>query len=81
MLDGIKLEHAGIPAVSIVTRPFIATGQAMAKTWGAPDYAFVVTPHPIANLSPAELDARADELTDQVVAFVQQSMDRATDRE
>lgn len=81
MLDGIKLEHAGIPAVSIVTQPFIATGQAMAETWGAPDYAFVVTPHPIANLSPAELDTRADELTDQVVAFMQQSMDRARERE
>ena len=75
MLDGIKLEKVGIPAVAIITQPFIATGQAMAKNWGAPDYAFVVTPHPIANLSQAELDARADELTDQVVAFMHQSMD------
>ena len=81
MLDGIKLEHAGIPAVSIVTQPFIATGRAMAEAWGAPDYAFVVTPHPIANLSPVELDARADELTDQVVVFVQRSMDRAREKE
>ncbi len=81
MLDGIKLEHAGIPAVSIVTQPFIATGQAMAETWGAPDYAFVVTPHPIANLSPPELDTRADELTDQVVVFLQRSMDRAGEKE
>ena len=69
MLDGIKLEKMDIPAVSIVTEPFIATGQAMAKNWGAQDYAFLVTPHPIANVSEAELDARADELTDQVVAF------------
>ena len=69
MLDGIKLEKMDIPAVSIVTEPFIATGQAMAKNWGAPDYAFLVTPHPIANLSEAQLNARADELTDQVVAF------------
>ena len=69
MLDGIKLEKMDIPAVSIVTEPFIATGQAMAKNWGTSDYAFLVTPHPIANVSEAELDARADELTDQVVAF------------
>ncbi len=69
MLDGIKLEKMDMPAVSIVTEPFIATGQAMAKNWGASDYAFLVTPHPIANVSEAELDARADELTDQVVAF------------
>ena len=71
MLDGIKLEKIGVPAVSIITEPFIATGQAMAKNWGAPDYAFVVTPHPIANLTEAELNTRADELTDQVVAFLQ----------
>ena len=70
MLDGIKLERVGIPAVAIITQPFIATGQAMARNWGAPDYAFVVTPHPIANLSLAELDARADELTEQVIAFL-----------
>jgi hypothetical protein len=70
VLDGIKLEKVGIPAVSIVTEPFIATARAMAATWGAPDYAFVVTSHPIANLSAAELDAKADELTDQVVAFI-----------
>ena len=74
MLDGIKLEKMDIPAVSIVTEPFIATGQAMAKNWGAPDYAFLVTPHPIANINEAELDARADELTDQVVAFLQKDV-------
>ena len=70
----MKLEKVGIPAVAIITQPFIATGQAMAKNWGAPDYAFVVTPHPIANLSQAELDARADELTDQVVAFLRRDV-------
>ena len=69
MLDGIKLEKMDVPAVSIVTDPFSATGQAMAINWGAPDYAFLVTPHPIANINEAELDARADELTDQVIAF------------
>lgn len=70
MLDGIKLEKAGIPAVAIVTTPFIATSQAMATNWGAPSYEFVVTSHPIANLSEAELDAKADELTTQVVHFL-----------
>ena len=70
MLDGIKLEKAGIPAVAIVTAPFIATARAMAVNWGVPSYEFVVTPHPIANLSEAELDAKADELTTQVVAFL-----------
>jgi hypothetical protein len=71
VLDGIKLEKAGIPAVSIVTSPFIATARAMATNWGVPTYEFIVTSHPIANLSEAELNAKADELTMQVVAFLE----------
>ena len=70
MLDGIKLEKAGLPAVAIVTTPFIATARAMATHWGAPSYEFVVTAHPIANLTEAELDAKAEELTAQVVRFL-----------
>jgi hypothetical protein len=70
VLDGIKLEKAGIPAVAIVTTPFVATARAMATNWGVPDYQFLVTSHPIANLSEAELNAKADELAAQVVHFL-----------
>jgi hypothetical protein len=70
VLDGIKLEKAGLPAVAIVTAPFIATARAMAANWGVPSYKFLVTSHPIANLSEAELNAKADELTSQVVEFL-----------
>jgi len=42
----------------------------MAVNWGVPSYEFLVTSHPIANLSEAELNAKADELTAQVVAFL-----------
>ncbi len=55
-----------MPAVAIVTAPFRATGEAMATSWGKPGYAFVDTPHPIANLTATELDARADALADAV---------------
>ena len=71
MLDGIKLERAGIPAVSIVTHVFVETGAEMAASHGVPDYQFLVTPHPIANLSEAQLDATADQLTGEVVAYLQ----------
>ncbi|HEV8523246.1 MAG TPA: hypothetical protein VGQ71_02005 [Terriglobales bacterium] len=71
MLDGIKLEKAGIPAVAIVTAPFVATARAMATNWGVPSYEFLVTSHPIANLSEAELNTKAEELTAQVVAFLE----------
>ena len=71
MLDGIKLEKTGIPAVAIVTAPFVATARAMAANWGVPSYEFVVTSHPIANLSEMELNAKADERTVQVVSFLE----------
>ena len=72
MLDGILLEKAGVPAVSIVTQPFTVTGQAMAASWGVPEYRFVAMPHPIANLSEDELDARADDLAGQVLEMLKQ---------
>ena len=71
MLDGILLEKAGIPAVSIVTEPFTATGKAMAASHGVPDYRFLAIPHPIANLTEAQLNAQADALVSQVVDLLQ----------
>ena len=71
MLDGIVLEKAGIPAVSIVTDAFIGTGKAMAASHGVPEYKFLAMPHPIANLNETELNAAADKLTDQVVKLAQ----------
>ena len=66
MLDAILMEQQGVPAIAIVTTPFRDTGEAMATSWGKPGYPFIDTPHPIANLTPAELDARADALADAV---------------
>ena len=71
MLDGLKLEQAGMPTASIVTTPFIGTGQAMATGWGVKAYPFLVTSHPIANLTEDELNAQADELATQVIDFFQ----------
>jgi len=59
VLDGIVFEKVGIPAASIVTDVFEGTGHAMAQSWGVPEYKFLSMPHPIANLTDAELDARA----------------------
>lgn len=66
MLDAILMEEQGVPAIAIVTSPFRTTGRAMAESWGKPGYSFLDTPHPIANLTEAELDARADRLADAV---------------
>jgi hypothetical protein len=75
VLDGILFEKEGIPAVSIVTDPFVQTGQAMAQTWGVPHYKFLSMPHPIANLTEKELDQRAREMASEVVHFLVSGQD------
>lgn len=56
-----------MPAVSIVTEPFVETGREMAATWSVPDYRFLAYPHPIANLSEEEVEAYAESLVEPVL--------------
>jgi hypothetical protein len=70
VLDGILFEKNGVPAASIVTDVFQATGRAMAQSWGLPAYKFLAMPHPIANLSGAQLDQRAREIAPAVVKLI-----------
>lgn len=51
------LERAGVPAVSVCTDAFVVPARAMADVLGHPDFEFVTIPHPIASLSPAEIEA------------------------
>jgi hypothetical protein len=67
VLDGILFEKRGVPAASIVTDVFEATGRAMAEAWGVPDYKFLALPHPIANLPEEQLEQRAREIVPQVI--------------
>jgi hypothetical protein len=66
--DGIHLEAAGIPAVTICTDIFIETSSAMASMWGAPDYPLIFTQHPISHLTKEQIRARAEEMLSQVVS-------------
>ena len=75
MLDGIVFEKVGIPAASIITDVFEATGRAMAQAWGVPEYRYLAMPHPIANLTEAELDRRAREMAPQVVKLLLQGQE------
>lgn len=59
-----------MPSASIITDIFLKTGEAMARTWGLKNFRFIAMPHPIANLTPAQLDQRAREITPQVVALL-----------
>jgi len=75
VLDGILFEKAGIPAASIVTDVFEGTGHAMAQSWGVPEYKFLALPHPIANLTDAQLDQRAREIAPEVVKLLLQGQE------
>ena len=72
MLDGILLEKHGVPSASIITDVFERTGRAMAEQWGLPTYKFLAMPHPIANLTEAELDQRAREIVPEIVKLLLQ---------
>ena len=70
MLDGIVFEKVGVPAASIVTDVFEGTGHAMAQSWGVPEYKFLSMPHPIANLTEAELEVRARTIAPEIVRLL-----------
>src|SRR3984893_8363833 len=72
LLDAVILEKAGIPAIAIVTGAFYATAREMAELWGVPDFRFVMMPHPLASLTPEEIERRADELLGKVIALLQE---------
>ena len=60
MLDAIKFEKHGVPAVAVVTQPFVPTATAVADMNGMPDYPFVVVAHPFGSLDDTTVRARAD---------------------
>ena len=64
-----------MPAASIVTDVFEATGHAMAQAWGVPHYKFLAMPHPIANLTEAQLDQRAREIAPEIVKLLLQGQE------
>jgi hypothetical protein len=75
VLDGIVFEKVGIPAASIVTDVFEGTGRAMAAAWGVPNYKFLAVPHPIANLTDAQLEQRAREIAPEIVKLLLQGQE------
>ena len=70
MLDSIVFEQHGVPSASIITDVFNVTGRAMARAWGVPDFRFLSMPHPIANLTDAELDQRARAIVPEIVQLL-----------
>jgi hypothetical protein len=76
LLDAIYLEKAKIPAIAIVTEAFDNTSREMAELWGVPNFRFVKVPHPLASLTPEQMDDRADELVIKVVSLLKEGQPR-----
>ena len=67
MADGIVLERAGIPAVSLCTDAFRITAEAMANQLGFPGYQYVALPHPIASRTEKEIDEIARDALPEII--------------
>jgi hypothetical protein len=70
LADGIVLERAGVPAVSVCTDAFIVPARAMADVYGLPDFEFVTIPHPIASLTPAQIERSVQPVIAEVVRIL-----------
>ncbi len=64
------LERAGVPAVSVCTDAFVVPARAMADVYGVPDFQFVTIPHPIASLTPAQIEANVRPVIAEVVRIL-----------
>jgi hypothetical protein len=70
LADGIVLERAGIPAVSICTDAFRITAEAMARSLGFPGYQYVTVQHPIASRTEKEIDEMARDALPEIVKIL-----------
>jgi hypothetical protein len=70
LADGIVLERAGIPAVSICTDAFRASAGAMAKVMGFPGFEYVAVPHPVASRTEKEIAEMVHEAMPQIVRIL-----------
>lgn len=58
----MTLEQQGLPTATIITEVFVRTAEAYVRMLGVPDFPYVVCPHPITNVGPTDLEARARQL-------------------
>jgi hypothetical protein len=70
LADGIVLERAGIPAVSLCTDAFRVTAEAMANQLGFPGYQYVAVPHPVASRTEKEITEMARDALPEVVRIL-----------
>jgi hypothetical protein len=68
--DGILLERAGVPAVSVVSDSFLPSARAMAQVQGFPGFEFIAVHHPVASLDVAQLRERVQGVLPDVLRII-----------
>ncbi len=59
-----------MPTATIITSVFTSTARAYTRLMGAPDFPYLVCPHPITNVNAGQLEDRAQQLAPQVVKLL-----------
>ena len=70
MHDGLTLERRGVPTAVICTEPFVTSADAMAALGGAPDYPYVVVPHPLGSRTMEQLRELASRAAPDVLGIL-----------
>jgi hypothetical protein len=68
--DGILLERAGVPAVSIISDSFLLSGRAMARMQGFGGFEFAAVQHPVASLDVTALRDRVQGVLPDVLRII-----------
>lgn len=68
--DGILLERAGVPAVSICSDSFVMSARAMAKVQGFPGFEFAAVRHPVASLDTEQIRGRVQGILLEVLRIL-----------
>ena len=65
--DTIEFEKRGIPATTVITQAFTNAAVFQFRAKGMPGHAYIELPHPISNLTAAEMRAVTLRYVDQLV--------------
>jgi hypothetical protein len=66
----IMMEQRGVPAAAICTDALRASADAMARLQGIAGYQYAVVTHPVASLTPDEIQKHAEAAAPQVLQIL-----------
>ena len=64
----MELESQGIPTVTVGSHLFVRLAETERRALGMPDLPMAIVPHPIGGMKSEDVQAKADEVLDVVVA-------------